>query len=503
MEHYIDEMLTLCGVSRANLLYSGGGHCYLLLPNTATVAAAVEAWNLRFNDWLLDEFGSQLFIAHGFTACCGNDLTNTPAEQAPYTDMFRRVSAAIAAHKLHRYSATQLLRINSIGAGEDGRECKICGRSDKLSQDRCSWCDLFVSMSRQIINEEFFLVTREREDSHFSLPAGEGELHFCLTNEKTACSRWENGEAVVRIYSKNRILEGVPNAYRIYVGDYAFASSMETLAENSEGISRLAVCRMDVDNLGHAFVSGYRIPGESDPRKRDRYLTIARTSAFSRQMSLFFKHRINDILDKPECGAKLSVTIVYSGGDDVFLVGAWNDVITSAQRIQKEFTAFCGGSLTLSAGISMHTDHFPIRQAAFHSAELEDHAKQMPGKDALSLFDPEEQHTYHWAEFRQKVVGEKLEALRQFFLSENQERGNSFLYQLLEFLRQTSSDKINLARCAYLLARMEPRDRDEVRKNAYRAFSRAVYHWARSEEDRRQLITAIYLFVYMRRKKGI
>ena len=126
----------------------------------------------------------------------------------------------------------------------------------------------------------------------------------------------------------------------------------------------------------------------------------------------------------------------------------------------------------------------------------------MPGKDALALFDPEEQHTYHWAEFRQKVVGEKLEALQKFFLSENQERGNSFLYQLLEFLRQTSNDKINLARCAYLLARMEPRDRDEVRKNAYRAFSRAVYHWARSEEDRRQLITAIYLFVYMRRKKG-
>ena len=501
MEHYIDEMLTACGVSRANLLYSGGGHCYMLLPNTAAVEAAMKRWNLRFNDWLLDEFGSKLFIAQGWTVCCGNDLINIPAAQSPYTAMFRRVSAAIAAHKLHRYSAAQILRINSVEAGEEGRECKVCGRSDKLREDRCFWCDLFITMSRQILNEPAYMVTREKMDSHFALPAAEGEVYFFVTDEKTVRSRCENGGTVVRVYSKNRILEGLSNASRIYVGDYAFSSNMEKLAENGEGITRLAVCRMDVDNLGHAFVAGYRIPDESDPEKRDRYLTIARTSAFSRQMSLFFKHRINAILDVPKPGGeKLSVTIVYSGGDDVFLVGAWNDVITAAQRIQAAFTEFCCGSLTLSAGISLHTDHFPIRQAAVHSAELEDHAKQLPGKNALALFDPEEEHTYNWTVFRQKVVGEKLKVLQAFFQGENQERGNSFLYQLLEFLRQTKADRINLARYAYLLARMEPRERE--RRDDYRAFSKAMYSWALSAEDRRELITAIYLFVYMRRKKG-
>ena len=44
MEHYVDELLGACGVSRANLLYSGGGHCYLLLPNTDGVRAAADAW---------------------------------------------------------------------------------------------------------------------------------------------------------------------------------------------------------------------------------------------------------------------------------------------------------------------------------------------------------------------------------------------------------------------------------------------------------------------------
>lgn len=501
MEHYIDELLSACTMSRVNLLYSGGGHCYLLLPNTPKVDNALKVWNTRFNDWLLDQFGSGLFIAHGWTACCGNDLINHPAARSPYTAMFRSVSSAISAHKLHRYSADQLRRVNAEAADPEGRECVVCGRSDRLNADgRCVWCGLFVELSRKILDCSVYLVSDEYWNADFSLPGWEGEKYFSLTNEKTACARLNNGEAVTRIYTKNQVFPGLETAIRLYVGDYAASREMAALAQNAQGISRLAVCRMDVDNLGHAFVAGYRIPGETDPELRDRYLDIARTSAFSRQMSLFFKWYINPILEEPEPdGHRLSVAVVYSGGDDVFLVGAWNDVITAVQRIQTAFDAFCGGSLTISAGISLHDDHFPIRQAAAYSAQLEDRAKQMPGKNALALFDPEADHTYSWQEFREKVLGEKLKALDDFFGEEDQERGNSFLYQLLELLRQARTDRINLARYAYLLAKMEPREWEK--KESYRVFSQSMYRWGLSGQDRRQLITAICLFVYKGRRK--
>lgn len=74
MEHYIDELLSACGMSRANLLYSGG-HCYLLLPNTPGVIQTLESWNTRFNDWLLESFGTTLFLAQGYTPCTAGDLT--------------------------------------------------------------------------------------------------------------------------------------------------------------------------------------------------------------------------------------------------------------------------------------------------------------------------------------------------------------------------------------------------------------------------------------------
>ena len=58
-------------------------------------------------------------------------------------------------------------------------------------------------------------------------------------------------------------------------------------------------------------------------------INLFRAAAFSRQMSLFFKYHINGLLQG------LWVSIVYAGGDDVFLVGAWNHTLQAALRIQK------------------------------------------------------------------------------------------------------------------------------------------------------------------------
>lgn len=127
-------------------------------------------------------------------------------------------------------------------------------------------------------------------------------------------------------------------------------------------------------------------------------------------MSLFFKYFINGLLEG------LSVSIVYAGGDDVFLVGAWNDTLEAAQRIQCNLTQYTCGTLTISAGIGLFDDHFPIRSAAAMTALLEDTAKDLPGKNAVALFDAVPDYTYSWDALRKKVLGEKLTCLNSFFL---------------------------------------------------------------------------------------
>lgn len=237
MEHYVKEILTGCGLSRANLLYGGSAHCYLL-PNTGNIVRVLEEFNLKMNNFLLQEFDVSLFLAHGWTVCCGNDLVNFPTEKAPYKEIFRRVSNAIFAHKMHRYSAEQILLLNSREKGGE-RECRICGRSNRLKEDLCPWCRTFIELSAAIQGKDVYLVCDEEpKDSDFTLPSRDGTASFTFTDEKSARTRLQNGEAVRRVYTQNKSCTGFRYSTKIYVGDYFADNLIDNLAAQLAGIRR-------------------------------------------------------------------------------------------------------------------------------------------------------------------------------------------------------------------------------------------------------------------------
>ena len=367
------------------------------------------------NDWLIGQFGSRLFMAQGMTACSANELTNTPAEEAPYKAIFARLSTAVSLSKLRRYSAGQLRQLNAQTAGLDGQECTVCGSTDVLREGRCAWCARFEDLSVRIQDESrvAYYVTGDASGHwDLALPTLEGEVYLTLTDEKTARGRLGVDKAVRRVYTKNHAFTGMKYSTRLDVCDYFASNQNEELARASSGISRLAVCRMDVDNLGHAFVAGFERAQEMRPEERYRFVTLSRTAALSRQLSLFFKRYMRQILTE---GNALQVSVVYSGGDDVFLLGAWNDVIEAALRIRDRFAGFTAGALTLSAGIALFNARYPIRLAAEETAVLEQRAKNEPSKNAVSLFDAEQKHTYPWDVFAGQVMEEKLKVLSDFF----------------------------------------------------------------------------------------
>ena len=251
MEHYTDELLDGCGLTRTNIIYSGGGHCYLLLPNTAAVQQTLADWNRAFNGWLNEQFGVQLFLANGWTPCSANDLCNVPAEASPYKALFRRVNA----------------------------------------EGLCPWCNRFANLSAQIQNQSIYLVHSTPRPSAFALPGIRGSKRFLsFSNDSALCAD------AVRSYTKNRLVRTLSPSINLFVGDYAASNNIEDLADQSEGIRRVAICRMDVDNLGQAFIAGFEQPDQTDPVQRMKYINLFRAAAFSRQMSLFFKYHINGLL---------------------------------------------------------------------------------------------------------------------------------------------------------------------------------------------------------------
>jgi CRISPR-associated protein Csm1 len=252
------------------------------------------------------------------------------------------------------------------------------------------------------------------------------------------------------------------------------------------GIERLGVLRADVDNLGTVISSG--LP--------DTKISISRTSTLSRSLSYFFKYHINEVLEKKGYSAQ----IIYSGGDDLFIIGNWLDIIYAAADIRRALDEHTGnGSLTISAGIGMFAEKYPIARMAAKTGELEDAAKNykedptqlMPSKNAVALWS--EEMVFSWDDFIDNILGEKLEFIRQAF--DDNEKGRAFIYRLIRLLRD-SGDAINIPRLAYLLARSFEGKKDGI------VTSHKFFDWANDDRERKLLIAALEIYVYSIRERG-
>ncbi|MGN1317643.1 MAG: type III-A CRISPR-associated protein Cas10/Csm1 [Lachnospirales bacterium] len=152
LESSIDELLSRAELCRANVLYTGGGHTYIIMPNTEKVKSIILDFEKELNMWLLENFDIGLFAAGGYAICSANDLKNKP--EGSYKNIFTDVSKNISHKKLHRYSSSDILKLNSINKKIYSSECSICHRIDILNKyDECSICSSLKNVSDMIINK--------------------------------------------------------------------------------------------------------------------------------------------------------------------------------------------------------------------------------------------------------------------------------------------------------------------------------------------------------------
>ena len=504
MEVIIDELLKRAALSRANLIYSGGGHAYVLLPNTPDMQSLLSAFSQEVRDWFRETFKTALYLASGYTSCSAASLANQPS--GSYRAIFRSVSEKISVQKLNRYRASEIMALNQP-LPQHERECSICHRSDRLGKHGlCQICESLQMLASDLLSKSYFVIRSQKpaQRNTIFLPFG-----YYLTAESEIP---DTSEEIVRVFAKNRSIAQHLKAVRLWIGDYASAGTFEELAERDEGIKRIGVLRADVDNLGQAFVAGFY----------EDYMSLPRAAAFSRSLSLFFKFRINQILlngrfhlnGSTQIRPRKAVT-VYAGGDDLFVAGAWDDMIGFAVDLHDELTGYTQDTLHISGGVGLYPPKYPIAAIARETGALEEYSKNVPGKNALTVFDTS--GCYPWSDLIQNVLGEKYAALDAFFSRfgsgedrGNTKRGNSMLYKLMSLIRETGrADRMSIPRIAYYLARLRPSepkkaDREKTEKYkkdlaAYQSFADQIYTWIRNEAERCQLLTAIQLYVYVHR----
>jgi CRISPR-associated protein Csm1 len=547
LEEFIDEYLEQIGLSRANVLYSGGGHFYILAPNIEDTKKAIDKLQAKMNRWLMENIGINLYLAIGMAECSANNLMKSEAQG----NLFATVNKKLKDDKTIRYSKDKdfLEYIFNVEKEEDTakKECNICHNLvDKLwkynsdEEIACEFCLNLYKLGQDILTQDLvFVISEEKIDGGIKIFGKDKDLYMYAVNIEDI--DMFKGK-ILRIYSKNNLLEN-DLAIRLYLADYSAKNendevmTFDDLAKSSckidKGIKRLGVLRLDVDDLGIAFSSGF-VSDKDKIEDNLRYATLSRYADLSKDISMFFKVAINKICAGDLIGCvdfeekafnilgiakaqKRKVNIIYAGGDDLFLVGAWDEVLEVAIDINRAFKQFTNGKLTLSAGMAMFSPTYPISKMAEIAGLLVQMSKNRKDKNSIALFGMETnlkangqlecKHIYTWADFEMKVCKEKMNYLlaRLSFDGDKFNKlsvGKSLIYRLMDLIQLADEDKLNIARFAYVLARMQPKqDKDEQKRKVYEDFVSKMYQWINNNEDKKQLATALNLLVYYLRDK--
>lgn len=517
-EHVSDLILSECGFGRSNLIYVGGGRAHFLLSSDQAMLEAANKVVAGVNRFLKKNFGASLYLASGWALAGKDALHSSGGKEASFSELFRTTSRMISENKLRRYSYLELTELNSEPVDAAGRTCAICGRSVRIvpwkEEHLCSTCASMEDFSAVMTDDcsELYIYETAAEKG-LPVPGPEGE-EFILT------ARADAAKAPLRKYTINSTDPESSTSVRIFIcrhratprpdGSPALFSD---LAEASTGIKRLGVFRGDVDSLGQLFAKGFYRPQDPNPV---RNYNMSYYSALSGALTWFFQCNLDRVIregtgsDLLEAGANgENVTVVYAGGDDVFLVGAWNDVLDSGMRIQTAFDNYSGGAVTLSGGYSFFPEHTPVPIMADTTADLEEEAKQKEGKNAIALFGSDSVSAkggavprYGWDEFRSTVLEDKILAMKDLF-GKLEDKGNSFLYHVLGYFRQVDETPMAISRLAYLLARHKPSRKNGASDEmvaAYDEFMKKVYKWALDPDENRAFRTACLIYVYLNRK---
>ena len=549
LEHVVDEILEACHVSRSCLLYTGGGHFYLLLPNTKNVQTVLEQTDFAINEWFLKQYGIRLYLALASEPCSAAEFS---AAGGGAGQVFRRVSRKLGKRKLCRYDASQLAalfdphsRYNHDTGGT--RECAICHTASSAAslhpygdgtdaaedgEEACESCNALFYLGKAALDGNVFAVMTKKVPQAVPIP-GLAQTYYLQALKE------DNINAAMplkRMYVKNELTLGTCVSTHLWMGDYIVRNAQQHAVEfaelarqsggshDSQGIARIGVLRADVDNLGAAFIAGFG----------SAYDTLSRKVALSRSLSLFFKQYVKELcqgktadslpeftLFAGEVKKERKVHVIYSGGDDMFLAGTWDDILEISVDLRRAFRKFTNGKLTFSAGIGFFYPSCPISQMARKTGDLEDYAKANTthDKDSLALFGEVEAvqgadtvsltARYSWDEFEQGVCRDKLGFLERNITVQQDEAGSKLfvgktaLYRLLDLLRRAGGDSshIELARFAYTLARMQPKETETGKWRCYQALRSVLYDWYQSSKDRKELITAIELLIYHIRDK--
>lgn len=441
---HIAEELEL---SQANILFCGGGRFTIIGPNTKTAKEKLAKIKSKINEFFIDEFNAELYLALVSIQCCGKDL-------GKFGEVTRKLSNKLNEDKKHKFSDNleDVFNFDEEIKYED--LCSVCGSPYSKKDDTlvCGSCKSHEKLGQKAANADYMIKCITDKGTGYFIAPTNVDYHFLnksnglkdkIKDLSTKCDRLEviklnNADFLdLANYEFNDNVSftfsfmgnTVPNLGPLAESHQYMPLYFEHLAKISNGANKLGVLKMDVDNLGLIFSEGLKASYKEN-------LGISRVSSLSSQLDMFFSGFVNNIASKFKVYSKVSneskfreikleiqnddeeikesvsvyklkygailsdeekdelkdyaiptIHINYSGGDDLLVLGPYDDIIEFAKELRNSFKIWTANnpSINLSAGINIVSPKFPIGKAAIISEEYLDAAKSC-GRDKITLF---------------------------------------------------------------------------------------------------------------------
>lgn len=394
-----------------HVVYSSGGKFYMLLPNTEKVKSAIKGLKGSIEQELWEQHHGQLVVNMDYVPFAYNvggsgiDFENQKSQEIGL--LWKALAEKLTSQKNQKFKNVLLNKYEDFfdvqKVGGDVKVCAVTGiESDKCvaiapKEKEKTYVLPIVKEQADLgktLKDADYIVTYRSDDSNkYIKNRVKIDIHSVgihnylfdkleLTDDDADFRKITSADTCrVKIINSADFLaaplkgNGCSYGFQFYGGNKQVQKDGrdKTFEELADG-SYLGVLRMDVDNLGSIFIKG--LP--------DKDKSFSAYSTLSFMLDYFFSGYLNTIREK----YKEDVNILYSGGDDVFAVGRWDKLIEFAADIRKDFAKFVGREdMSISGGIAIVGDKFPIAKAAELAGEAEHNAKSnSEAKNAFNMF---------------------------------------------------------------------------------------------------------------------
>ncbi|WP_297887988.1 type III-A CRISPR-associated protein Cas10/Csm1 [Sulfurihydrogenibium sp.] len=431
-----------------NILYSGGGVFELIVANTQQNREKIKKLLTDIEEYLLGEFEGELGLSVGTYSYTPDKLSS-----GKYREVLQKLNESLDNGKRRKFINTLDKAISIVNQKhiQTKKLCPVC-RTYLTEEDKenCDNCEIFIKIGEKLPSTKYLIFSKSVGlnflDSRRLITLGNLGVVYLAESSDEHFLKDESITSILKINDTDNLKNAtgfkflgitVPKAKEDFASTEEVVSKgqiipFEEIAKFSQGDERIGILRMDVDNLGKIFSQGL---GDK--------ITISRIATLSRMFDLFFTGYINKLCieeskDKGQNKTDSIYYILYSGGDDLFIVGPWDFLLDFANRIYKEFTLYTTANpdITISAGYVQIKPKFPIRISAEMAGKAEEASKES-GKNRITAF----KNTVEWKDFEEVI--KKATKLTSFIENKRISRGFIHYYKTLEdkYLVEKNTDK--------------------------------------------------------------